>query len=75
MIGGLRVLQSSFGILKYMRANYIRRESSMMEKYGTKDSWVVVTGGSDGLGLEICKRLAKQGFNICIIARNLEKMN
>jgi len=33
-----------------------------------------VTGGSDGIGLAYCKELVKQGFNICIIGRNEEKM-
>jgi short-subunit dehydrogenase len=40
-----------------------------------KDSWVVVTGGSDGIGLEICEQMAEKGFNICIIARNESKIN
>ena len=35
----------------------------------------MVTGGSDGIGLGMCKKLAKDGFNICIIARNEEKIN
>ena len=35
----------------------------------------MVTGGSDGIGLELCDQLASQGFNICMIARNLAKMN
>jgi short-subunit dehydrogenase len=34
----------------------------------------VVTGGSDGIGFEICQQLAKQGFNICIVARNKNKI-
>ena len=33
-----------------------------------------MTGGSDGIGLSMCKQLANEGFNICIIARNEEKM-
>ena len=47
-----------------------------MARYGskTKKSWVVVTGGSDGFGYEICKKFAAKGFNICIIARNEQKM-
>ena len=40
-----------------------------------KRSWAVVTGGSDGIGLAMCKDMAKQGFNICIIARNEAKIN
>jgi short-subunit dehydrogenase len=35
----------------------------------------VVTGGSDGIGLEMCRNLAKQGFNICIVSRNEAKIN
>lgn len=41
-----------------------------MQRYGGKDSWVVITGGSDGLGLEFAKELAKTGFNICMVGRN-----
>ena len=35
---------------------------------------MVVTGGSDGMGLEFCHKMADKGFNICIISRNEEKM-
>jgi len=38
------------------------------------DSWAVITGGSDGIGLAMAHNLAKQGFNICIVARNEPKM-
>ena len=43
------------------------------ERYG-KDSWAVVTGGSDGIGLACCKHLASRGFNVVLIARNIDKM-
>ena len=42
----------------------------MFTRYGTKESWALVTGGSDGIGLEMCNELARQGFNICMISRN-----
>ena len=35
----------------------------------------MVTGGLDGIGEQYCKDLAKQGFNICVIARNKDKIN
>ena len=54
--------------------HYLRREPNQKEKDGKEDSWVVVTGGSDGIGLEICHQMAAKGFNICIIARNQQKM-
>jgi len=31
---------------------------------------VIVTGGNDGIGAEICEQMAKEGFNICIVGRN-----
>lgn len=43
------------------------------ERYGP-NTWAVVTGGSDGLGLGFCEELAAIGFNICMIARNKNKM-
>ena len=42
---------------------------------GEEATWAVVTGGSDGIGLEMAKKLAREGFSVCIVSRNLEKMN
>ena len=46
-------------------------------KYGRKDgsAWAVVTGGSDGIGLELSHQLAAQGFNICIASRSKAKID
>lgn len=46
----------------------------MFDKYGEPGSYALVTGGSDGIGLEMCHQLAAQGFNILMVARNEEKM-
>ena len=37
-------------------------------------TWALVTGGSDGIGLEMCNRLAGLGFNICMVSRDGAKM-
>ena len=34
----------------------------------------MVSGGSDGIGLELCNQLAGHGFNICIVSRNKVKI-
>lgn len=44
-------------------------EKNYKERYGDK-TWVIVTGGSDGIGLGFCEEFADLGFNICMIARN-----
>ena len=58
-----------------MKRHIFRRTWNIYEVYGQQDSWVVVTGGSDGIGLEICEQMAARGFNICIIGRNESKIN
>ncbi len=35
----------------------------------------LVTGGSSGLGFALAQNLAKQGYNIVVVARNQEKIN
>ena len=44
------------------------------ERYG-ENSWAVVTGSTDGIGKACAKYLARQGFNIVLVSRNLEKLN
>ena len=61
-------------LFKYFNMHYLRREPDHKKKYGKNDSWAVVTGGSDGIGLEICYQMAEKGFNICIVSRNLGKI-
>ena len=64
-----------FKLVKFINRQFIRRlNQDLYEKYGSKGAWAVVTGGSDGIGLCMCHKLAAQGFNICIVARNEEKM-
>lgn len=40
-----------------------------------KNSTILITGGTSGIGLEFVKQLTKQGANIIITGRNLDKLN
>ncbi|GFW72046.1 very-long-chain 3-oxoacyl-CoA reductase [Trichonephila clavipes] len=37
--------------------------------------WAVVTGGSEGIGKAYAEELAARCFNVCLISRNIEKLN
>ena len=54
----------------------VQPKDRIMRVYGEpgKECWAVITGGSDGIGLAMAHNLAAQGFNICIVARNEQKM-
>lgn len=38
------------------------------------NSWVLVTGATDGIGREYCRQFAKLGFNIILVSRSKEKL-
>lgn len=49
------------------------RPKNMLQTYG-KNSYVLVTGGSYGIGLEYAKQFASFGFNIILVARTISKL-
>ena len=53
---------------------FIRKPHNLIERYG-KDSYIIVTGATDGIGKEFCNQFAKLGFNLILISRNLNKLN
>jgi uncharacterized protein len=78
-MGAFKILQWILTFFKFFVSNVLRPcccRPNFMQKYGGTrgETWALITGGSDGIGLEIVNQLAAQSFNICIVARNLEKM-
>lgn len=80
-IGFYKVMRGSTSfasfLWRHMFRGLLQAKDRNYRRYGRTDttSWAVVTGGSDGIGLAVCHKLAKEGFNICIVSRNLEKIN
>ncbi|MBD3750678.1 MAG: SDR family NAD(P)-dependent oxidoreductase [Sphingobacteriales bacterium] len=48
-----------------------KEKARLKSKYG---EWAVITGASSGIGLELATQLASAGFNLVLIARQLEKL-
>jgi 17beta-estradiol 17-dehydrogenase / very-long-chain 3-oxoacyl-CoA reductase len=42
-------------------------------RYG-ENSWALITGATDGIGKALCEELAREGFNIILVSRTLEKL-
>ena len=62
-----------YAVCRIVQELYVLKELDLAERYG-RGSFAVVTGPSDGIGLEFAVQLAKRGFNIVMIARNAQKM-
>ena len=77
-LGLVKVLQFVIFTLGFLKRHLLRSmcTQNFYTKYGLGDgkSWAVVTGGTDGIGLEMCKQLAKMELNICIVARDEKKL-
>jgi short-subunit dehydrogenase len=60
-------------ILLYCFNLFFGPKRNLTAIYG-KDSYVVVTGGSEGIGEAIAHEFAARGFNLILIARSTEKL-
>ena len=60
-------------VYNYACALFFYKRADLLQRYGS-GSWVVVTGGSEGIGLGIAKEFARLGFNIVLISRSAEKL-
>jgi 17beta-estradiol 17-dehydrogenase / very-long-chain 3-oxoacyl-CoA reductase len=47
--------------------------SNVLTKHNI-NTWVIITGGSEGIGFELAKIFAKQGLSIILIARDSKKL-
>lgn len=72
-IGLHRVMQVIFLSARFVFTQFVRRPHDLPKRYG-KGTWVVITGGSGGIGLGFAVELAKEGFNICLISRSMENL-
>jgi 17beta-estradiol 17-dehydrogenase / very-long-chain 3-oxoacyl-CoA reductase len=73
LIGALVIIAKIFKVLKAFYKNVIRPKKNLLKRYG-KNSWVLVTGSSDGIGKQFALSFAKRGFNVIISARTKSKL-
>ena len=74
VIGILKLCRWIYHSSSFVKRNFFTKGLDLYQKYDGENSWAVITGGSDGIGQEMARRFAKQGFNIAIISRTLSKL-
>ena len=75
IIGALKIAKNSLRLTSSLLTYCCATKQNLLSKYGTRGkTYALVTGGTEGIGLELCRNLAAQGFNICIVSRNREKI-
>ncbi len=74
IVGAIWCLLLVFKVLSVVWRYLLRGSYDLLQRYGSKGCWALVTGATDGIGLAYAKELAMRGFNIMMVARNAQKL-
>lgn len=69
VIGSIKLALFYFDLFGLIGRIYNLKQHDLLERYGGKGTWALVTGASDGIGAEISKQMADKGFNVCLVSR------
>ena len=72
-LGAGLALFKTLSLTKAILSPLFRFNRDLAARYG-RDSWVVITGASDGIGKGYAFEFARRGFNIVLVGRNEEKL-
>jgi 17beta-estradiol 17-dehydrogenase / very-long-chain 3-oxoacyl-CoA reductase len=72
--GTFALTRLAYNIASLLWIQFLR--PSQLHKYlhATPSSWALVTGSSDGIGLELARELLAQGFDVFLHGRNASKL-
>ena len=73
LFAGLFILLNGPKIITYILSLLIRPCKTNPLKFREND-YAIITGASDGIGLEYAKQLAKKGYNLLLFSRTLSKL-
>jgi 17beta-estradiol 17-dehydrogenase / very-long-chain 3-oxoacyl-CoA reductase len=73
-IGTLTVAAAAYQVYKFVDLYFLKNSTLPRYLHAKGRSYALVTGSSDGIGLETAKELHKRGFNIILHGRNPEKL-
>ena len=73
IIGALYAAKLTFEGLHFFYRYFLRGQHNLLERYG-RGSWVLITAPTSLLGRAFASEFARQGFNICLVGENAERL-
>lgn len=78
LLGLLILLILLLRSVRFVVTQFVRKPYNLHHRYDgaaeVSRSWAVVTGASGGIGRGFAVELAKEGFNLCLISRSIERL-
>lgn len=72
--GVISILKLLYNTATVIWIQFLRPSSLPRYRHATPSSWGLVTGASDGIGLELARELLSNGFNVFVHGRNEKKL-
>ncbi|KAG5468090.1 hypothetical protein LSCM1_02059 [Leishmania martiniquensis] len=73
LVGAVTLGVALYKALTFLKINYLT-SVNMKRRYAAAGDWAVVTGATEGIGYAMALDLGRRGFNVCVIARTLSKL-
>jgi 17beta-estradiol 17-dehydrogenase / very-long-chain 3-oxoacyl-CoA reductase len=74
-LGTTALLRTAYSTALFIYTHFLRPSGLPKYLHPSKDSWAIVTGASDGIGLSLARELLRNGFNVFIHGRNEGKLS
>jgi hypothetical protein len=68
------VIPRLYNLLQFIYISLIVSPINHKERYFYKDSYILITGATAGIGEALAHEFASKGFNIVIVSRDVGKM-
>ena len=74
-IGTLTAVHLLYRLLRFIHLYFIQQSKLPRYLHSGENTYALVTGASDGIGVELARQLLAKGFNVILHGRNPEKLS
>ena len=74
-LGTILIIHLLYRLLRFVHLYFIQQSTLPRYLHAGENSYALVTGASDGIGVELARQLLAKGFNVILHSRNPDKLS